>query len=247
MGKGSKLIINVIRAIEVVMIMAIAAQAHGSSVKLAWDPPASIDGTPLQDLAGFRVCYGVQSKNYTVSRDVGMALTVDISGLDPNTTYYIAVRAYSVSGAESDTSEEVLWAYDADADSLPDTWENEYFGGLTGVGTGPDDDFDGDRMSNGSEFVAGTSPIDEDDYASVAVTTTDANPSVSFRTIEALGPGCAGKSRTYTLEQCTNLTAGVWSVVPGCGSIPATGLAFEVRVAMTGTQPGFYRTRISLE
>jgi hypothetical protein len=45
---------------------------------------------------------------------------------------------------------------DTDKDGLPDAWELANFGSLT---AGPDDDPDGDGMSNRAEFLAGTSPV----------------------------------------------------------------------------------------
>jgi len=52
---------------------------------------------------------------------------------------------------------------DTDGDGLPDTWEQMILfasgGSLTNLSqVRPEDDFDGDGMSNGAEFIAGTDP-----------------------------------------------------------------------------------------
>jgi len=46
---------------------------------------------------------------------------------------------------------------DSDGDGLADAWELQYFGGLS---ADPDEDADGDGMSNLREFLAGTNPTD---------------------------------------------------------------------------------------
>lgn len=46
---------------------------------------------------------------------------------------------------------------DADGDGLADAWEQQYFGGLA---ANPNDDPDGDGMTNLREYRAGTNPID---------------------------------------------------------------------------------------
>lgn len=47
---------------------------------------------------------------------------------------------------------------DADADSLPDDWETEFFGSTNAVNGGANDDFDEDGMINLHEFIAGVNP-----------------------------------------------------------------------------------------
>lgn len=46
---------------------------------------------------------------------------------------------------------------DTDGDGLADAWEQQYFGGLT---ANPDEDPDGDGMTNLREYLAGTNPVD---------------------------------------------------------------------------------------
>src|SRR5207244_1401217 len=52
----------------------------------------------------------------------------------------------------------LLRTVDADANGLPDWWELQYFGHLTG--TNPNADADGDGLSNLQEYVADTNPLD---------------------------------------------------------------------------------------
>lgn len=80
----------------------------GKTVSLAWDAPTqNTDGSPLTDLAGYRVFYGTSSGNYSKSVYVGDTITCVISNLSSGTTYYFVVTAYDTSGNESDYSNEV--------------------------------------------------------------------------------------------------------------------------------------------
>ena len=83
-------------------------QVGTSSVTLTWTPPTeNEDGTPLTNLAGYRLRYGAQSGNYTSVVNLsnpGLATYV-LSGLAKG-TYYIVISAYSQSGVESNYSNE---------------------------------------------------------------------------------------------------------------------------------------------
>ena len=48
---------------------------------------------------------------------------------------------------------------DRDKDSLPDWWERAWFGGRNAVGGGPNDDPDGDGLTNLQEYRLGTNPL----------------------------------------------------------------------------------------
>lgn len=76
-------------------------------VTLSWEPPTTnVDGSPVTDLAGYRIYYGLSSRNYSWVIDVGNVTTYKIENLSPN-TYYFTVTAYDTSGNESDYSNEV--------------------------------------------------------------------------------------------------------------------------------------------
>ena len=77
-----------------------------NSTTLAWeDSTTNADGTPLTDLAGYKVYYGNFSGNYTVSVDVGNLTGAIISNLESG-TWCFAVTAYDTSGNESEYSDE---------------------------------------------------------------------------------------------------------------------------------------------
>ena len=74
---------------------------------LTWDAPTTnADGTPLTDLAGYKIYYGTSSGSYTTTVDAGNVTTYNVPAL-PSGTYYFAVTAVDTSGNESDYSNEV--------------------------------------------------------------------------------------------------------------------------------------------
>jgi len=71
------------------------------SVTVSWDPNTEAD------LAGYRVYYGTQSRNYQTTLDVGLDTFKVVSNLQNGVRYYFAVTAYDTANNESDFSEEV--------------------------------------------------------------------------------------------------------------------------------------------
>jgi hypothetical protein len=83
--------------------------ASAGSITLSWVAPATnADGTPVSDLAGYRVYYGNASGNYSDNVTVSgpSTLTTTISNL-PASTYYVVVRAFNTVNMESQASMEV--------------------------------------------------------------------------------------------------------------------------------------------
>jgi subtilisin family serine protease len=93
---------------------------------------------------------------------------------------------------------------DTDGNGLPDWWELEYFGHLTG--TDPNADPDHDGMSNLAEWLAGTNPTNSASNLRLTLS------SATNATAVVLGwSSVAGK--TYWLERSTNLLMGFDSTV----------------------------------
>jgi hypothetical protein len=79
------------------------------SISLSWSAPATnSDGSPITDLAGYRVYYGTASGFYTdnVTITNPSTLSTTLSNL-PADTYYVIVRAFNSVNAESQASVEV--------------------------------------------------------------------------------------------------------------------------------------------
>lgn len=78
--------------------------ALAATVTVAWNPPASGD-----HVAGYKIYYGLASRVYTGSVDVGNVTEGSVSNLDSSLTYYFAITAYNQSLNESDYSAELVW------------------------------------------------------------------------------------------------------------------------------------------
>ena len=79
-----------------------------SSARLTWEAPkTNADGTPIDDLKGFKVHRGSAPGAYSEADtiDVGNVLTYTVENLEPG-THYFAVTAYDTSGNESGFSSE---------------------------------------------------------------------------------------------------------------------------------------------
>ncbi len=79
-----------------------AQHAHGASVTLTWDP-----NSPAENVVGYRLYYGTESRNYEFVIDTTEETLKKISGLEKGQKYYFAVTALNEAGQESDFSEEI--------------------------------------------------------------------------------------------------------------------------------------------
>jgi hypothetical protein len=77
-------------------------------IQLAWSPPtAMVDGTPAVEVAGYKLYYGLVSRQYSFCKTLGPQTQYGLAGLVPERTYYVAVTAYDRTRAESGLSEEL--------------------------------------------------------------------------------------------------------------------------------------------
>ncbi|HXG49619.1 MAG TPA: immunoglobulin domain-containing protein, partial [Methylomirabilota bacterium] len=90
---------------------------------------------------------------------------------------------------------------DTDRDGLPDEWETAY--GLNPTGPDSEVDADGDGLTNGEEYVAGTDPQDPASYLKVEA----AEP---YELGGAVIYFNAASNRTYTVEYCDAAVGGAW-------------------------------------
>ncbi|MCC6543675.1 MAG: fibronectin type III domain-containing protein, partial [Nitrospirae bacterium] len=105
--RGIFSILIVVVIFSVISIGATNSARAGQAV-LTWDPPTTnSDGSPLTDLAGYKVYYGPTSGNYSTVINVANVTSYTVTGLYDNTTYYFATTAYNTSSIESAYSGEV--------------------------------------------------------------------------------------------------------------------------------------------
>ena len=84
-----------------VLVLFFSSFVQAGSVTVSWDPNTE------NDLAGYRVYYGTESRNYQTSVDVGLDTFKVVDNLQTGIRYYFAVTAYDTANNESDFSEEV--------------------------------------------------------------------------------------------------------------------------------------------
>jgi hypothetical protein len=76
---------------------------------ISWTAPiTNTDGSPINDLAGYKIYYGITSGVYTISVDIGNTTSTYVTGLTSGVTYYFAITAYDVVDIESDYSNEIV-------------------------------------------------------------------------------------------------------------------------------------------
>ena len=78
-----------------------------NSLMLSWNAPTTNeDGSPLNDLAGYKLYYGNAPGIYSNVITVGEYTTAEIGDLGSG-TYYLTVTAYDIYGNESAFSNEI--------------------------------------------------------------------------------------------------------------------------------------------
>jgi hypothetical protein len=95
------------RALLLLLALLLPSVALGASAILTWDAPTTnVDGTPLTDLAGYKVYHGTAPRAYGSPIDAKLVTTYTFIGLGEG-THYFAVTAYDLAGNESPFSNEV--------------------------------------------------------------------------------------------------------------------------------------------
>jgi hypothetical protein len=85
-------------------------RCFAEEVTLAWDAGGS-------DVAGYQIHYGTERRVYDHTIDVGNHTSCTISGLETDSTYFIAATAYDDEGNMSAYSREVVYPQNVDASS----------------------------------------------------------------------------------------------------------------------------------
>lgn len=105
-------------------------------VPLVWNP------SPDDNVAGYKVYYGLKSHAYTSSVDVGNVTNTTVTGLTEGNTYYFAATTYNTAGVESDLSNEAVYTAPAVVAPSVAVTQNAVAGqsvslSAAGQGTGP--------------------------------------------------------------------------------------------------------------
>ena len=112
---------------------------------------------------------------------------------------------------------------DVDGDGMGDSWEIHFFGQTNAPHGAAHVDFDGDGLSNGEEFTAGTDPTNAASRFALDIDRAGPHPVVGLRTVSGGPPWYTGLDRFYSLERVATPGAGSWQTVPGYANIRGTG------------------------
>ncbi len=219
---------NWIPAVSLSQADGLAMQVNAITTVVNWTDPAQIyqylDGTSMAapQVSGAVAFAAMNFPGETVAQRVQRILT--------NVDVVPGLRGRVRTGGRLNLQRMV----DADNNGLPDWWELQYFGHLTG--TAPNADTDHDGLSNLAEWVAGTNPTNAASSLSLTVSSAGNSNGIVLR-----WPSVAGKS--YWLERSTNFSTGFASTI--FTNIAAT--APTNTEADTITSPGgarFYRVGV---
>jgi len=123
------------------------ALVFSAHVTLGWDPNTE------EDLAGYKVYYGVSSKDYDYTIDVGGQTEHTVTDLEEGVTYYFAATAYDLSGNESDYSNEVAYAPPCSYSITPTSRSFGYSGGTGSVNVSAKSDCKWTAVSNAAWLI----------------------------------------------------------------------------------------------
>jgi hypothetical protein len=123
------------------------ALVFSAHVTLGWDPNTE------EDLAGYKVYYGVSSKDYDYTIDVGGQTEHTVTDLEEGVTYYFAATAYDLSGNESDYSNEVAYAPPCSYSITPTSRSFGYSGGTGSVNVSAKSDCEWTAVSNAAWLI----------------------------------------------------------------------------------------------
>jgi len=163
-------------------------------------------------------------------------IVTDASGRRGQTTYLLGERG-AVQRVDFGTA-----LPDSDADGLPDAWELLRFGNLSQNGSS--------MVPNGltarQNFIYGTDPLSTNGLLKLNISVSNNQEFVSFLALRAEGAGYEGKSRFYSLERATSLTATSWAGVANLTNVLGNNQTLLFQTPNTNA-PAFYRGLIWLE
>jgi hypothetical protein len=122
---------------------------------------------------------------------------------------------------------------DADADGLPDAWEQQFFPSISDPRATPDADPDSDGYDNLQEYVAGTNPMDGSSKLKIdAIAVAGSEPALQFSAV-------AGK--TYTVLYRDDLSNGAWSTLQNVPAQASDGVVTIPDPTIGSGTTRFYR------
>ena len=131
-NKDHRLILLCLLSFFVLSLLSLyyGSEVYAGQATLSWSAPSTNeDGTPLTDLAGYKIYYGTASGNYTQNVDAGNVTTYTFNSLSDGQTYYFVATAYNLARVESSYSNEI-------SKTIPSSIQTSYTLSVNKTGTG---------------------------------------------------------------------------------------------------------------
>ena len=85
-------------------LLTLSATGFSAQISLAWSPNTE------SNLGGYRLYYGISSRNYSQTISVGLSTNYTVTNLTDGEIYYFALTAVSAEGLESGYSNEIVYS-----------------------------------------------------------------------------------------------------------------------------------------
>jgi len=201
---------------------------------------------------GYDVEDGVISGNglvWSSSRDgqfgTGVSLTTSLLSVGLHTIELTSTDSEGLTGFDEITLTITPSLFDSDNDGMSDEWETHYFGAIDHPDGTAGGDWDGDGLSNLSEYIAGTNPLSANSNFQIKIVSIGGGLNVTYSTKVAAGSMYQNKIRYYDLYSSLDLRLN-WTPVLDCSNIVSDG---EIHAyAIQGDEPRkFFRLKVRLE
>ena len=124
------------------------------------------------------------------------------------------------------------------------SWAEQQFG-LDPELTDPENDNDGDGLTNEYEYLIGSSPVEQSLDSETEISIEDSLIKLSFMTKSAQGDGYAGLERVYRVEESNDISKDSWKAVPGYQNVVGNGQKISLSKAINDVKK-YYRLKVNI-
>ncbi len=202
-----------------------------------WYPAGSNRSTNTQVTIFHNGTSLVESVNQTINGGAWRLVAADL-GFAAGTNGFATIGNNTGESGKVVMADALRWSYSPAQDfppdgSVPAWWTDFYFGGQTDVSL----DHDGDGYTTDQEYVLATDPTNAASRLEFRAERIGGGLKISFSPLQG--------GRIYQLASTTNLTSGVWTVLPDVPTANGTEGSFIIPSAETPAQR-YFRLQVHL-